>query len=193
MFFYVFKYPSCKGTFVIVWGELWPGYVLVRSLDSLALHEAENWSQRQDRRPASSSSDVLLSIDTTVFTVIFLIACWQGYCTDKELYLACDVDFALIVGHHWRRNELWETSKGTSEKIRIPVDSVGMRVLDILLVGSKCKCLWQLRYRRNTAVESSVTDALVDRIGGVQTSSRTPDLHCAVTAGRSQMNTCNTI
>ncbi len=99
----------------------------------------------------------------------------------------------LIVGHHWRHNELWETSKGTIEKIRIPVDSVGMRVLDILLVGSKCKCLWQLRYRRNTAVESSVTGALVDRVGGVQTSSRTPDLHCAVTAGRSQMNTCNTI
>lgn len=64
----------------------------------------------------------------------------------------------------------------------------------VLLVGSKCKCLWQLRYRGNTAVafawkESSVTDALVYRVGHIcdlQTSSRTPDLHCPVTAGREE-------
>lgn len=69
--------------------------------------------------------------------------------------------------------------------------------IHVLLVGSKCKCLWQLRYRGNTAVEfalkeSSVTDALVNCVGhicgAVQTSSCTPDLHCPVTAGREEMS-----
>ncbi len=79
-------------------------------------------------------------------------------------------------------------------KIRIPVDSVGMRVLDILLVGSKANVFWQLRYpsRRNTAVSLQLLTPSFDRVGGVQDFLSQARLHCAVTAGRSQMNTCNT-